>query len=219
MQMEMSGVPYDLHDLHDVMNREELQDYKMYVFLHTAELSRVERRKIEQLKKAGKMLVFLYNSGWFDEVGGESGNITDLTSFPVSSEPHYGRASALLQKHPLTTGLNPLISGGDLLLSMLAVRGMSPHYQAYQVFRIKEAKPDEILARYTDGSIAAAIPWKCGLFCRSVFSFRRTVSQACGTCRCILCRRPGTEHSYEWELYFTSRDDSGRLYFEPAVRC
>lgn len=157
MQMEMSGVPYDLHDLHDVMNREELQDYKMYVFLHTAELSRVERRKIEQLKKAGKMLVFLYNSGWFDEVGGESGNITDLTSFPVSSEPHYGRASALLQKHPLTTGLNPLISGGDLLLSMLAVRGMSPHYQAYQVFRIKEAKPDEILARYTDGSIAAAI--------------------------------------------------------------
>ena len=40
---------------------------------------------------------------------------------------------------------------------MLAVRGMSPHYQAYQVFRIKEAKPDEILARYTDGSIAAAI--------------------------------------------------------------
>ena len=48
MQMEMSGVPYDLHDLHDVMNREELQDYKMYVFLHTAELSRVERRKIEK---------------------------------------------------------------------------------------------------------------------------------------------------------------------------
>lgn len=157
MQFELSGVPYDLHDLADVTNRKDLQDYKMYVFLHTAELTGADRRMVEYLKKSGATLVFLYNSGFFGENGGNPENITDLTSFSVTTENRYDRAVALLQKHPLTAGLNPMISGGDLLLQTLAVRGMSPHYKAYQVFRIREADPDEVLARYTDGSIAAAI--------------------------------------------------------------
>ena len=157
MQMELSGVPYDVHELNDVMNNPALHDYKMYVFMHTAILTEKDRQVIEKLKKSGKLLVFMHSSGYFDEKDGRDRNISRLTSFAVKSEERFSRGRVLLEKHPLTEGLPQEISGGDFIHSLQAVRRLSHYQRAYQVFRIMDSRGGEVLARYTDGSIAAAI--------------------------------------------------------------
>ncbi len=156
MQFEMSGVPYDLHELRDVTENPALHNYKLYVYMHTAELTEKDREVIEKLKKSGKLVVMMYNSGYFDEVSGKTDNMTGPSGFKVSTVNRYGRAVAITGRHKLTAGINPMLSGSELSFSRLAVRGTSPHSLSYQVFRIEDAKDSEVLARYTDGTVAIA---------------------------------------------------------------
>ncbi len=156
MQFEISGVPYDLHELRDVADMPALQNYKMYVFLHTAELTAKERQLIEKLKADGKLVVMMYNAGYFDEFSGKTENMTGPTGFKVSTVNRFDRAIAIAERHPLTSGINPMLSGAELSFCRLAARGVSPHSLSYQVFRIEDAKDNEVLARYTDGTVAIA---------------------------------------------------------------
>jgi hypothetical protein len=153
LQLETSGVPYDLYQLDDVLTRPNLQAYKVYVFLHTTKLTSKDRRVItEKLKKPGVTLVFLYDSGKSVRA------MNKLTGFNISTNDIYERALPILNaKNYLAKDINPMISGGELYCAMLAVRGKSQHSTGYQVFRINNVKPNEVLARYPDGGVAAAV--------------------------------------------------------------
>ncbi|MBR7131789.1 MAG: beta-galactosidase [Lentisphaeria bacterium] len=158
--MEISGVPYDLHNLNDILSIRELQDYKMYIFADTNYISGADRRKLAKvLKNGGKVLYFLDAPGFVDDTGKSVDNIRELTGFVASTKERFDRARAInVPSHPLNKGVPPLLSTGDVRYSSLAVHGVSPHSPRYQVFDIEDAKDGEILARYThNGKTAAAI--------------------------------------------------------------
>ncbi len=158
MMLETSGVPVDVHNLEDILEREELQDYKMYIFGAAPFLTAGQRAKIDALlKNKGKVLVWLYDAGFVDETGKHPENMKALTGFDVTAAGTFGRATPLLTDHPLTRGVPRFISGAEFLYATLAVRGLSPHSARYQVFTVENLKPEEVLAKYPDGQNAAAI--------------------------------------------------------------
>ena len=158
--LEISGVPYDLHNLCDVLERKELQDYKMYIFADANYISSADREKLNALLKNGnRVLFFVDGAGYADDKGKSVEHLRDLTSFEISTKEEFGRATAIgVPGHPLNKGVPPFVSCGDLLYSTQAVRGPSPFSARYQVFSIEDAGEGEILARYHEtGRTAAAI--------------------------------------------------------------
>ena len=156
--MEISGVPYDLHNLNDILSIKELQNYKMYIFADTNYISTSDRKKIAKLlKNNNRVLYFIDGPGYVDEAGKKLSNIFELTGFKVSSVDKFARARAInIENHPLNKGVPPLLSVGDLRYSSLAVHGASPHSPRYQVFNIEDASNLEILACYTNNNKTAA---------------------------------------------------------------
>ena len=158
MMLETSGVPVDVHNLEDILERKELQDYKVYIFGAAPFLSAEKRAKIDSLlKNNGKVLIWMYDAGYLDENGKSSKNMKALTGFDITASGNFGRATPLLTDHPLASGVPRFISGGEFLFATLAVRGPSPHASRYQVFSMSNLKPEEILAKYPDGRSAAAV--------------------------------------------------------------
>ena len=156
--MEISGVPYDLHNLNDILSRKDLQNYKMYIFADTNYISASDRREIAKvLKNNNRVLYFLDGAGFVDDTGKNLTNIRDLTGFIVSGADSFARARAINEPdHDLNQGVPPMLSVGDLRYSSLAVHGVSPHSPRYQVFNIEDAAKAEVLARYTHNNKTAA---------------------------------------------------------------
>ena len=72
------GAPYDVWLLND-LGTPGFPEYKMYVFLNALAPTPEQRKAIEALKRDGKMLVFLYNSGYIDGKSASVDNVTKLT--------------------------------------------------------------------------------------------------------------------------------------------
>jgi hypothetical protein len=146
MQFEISGVPYDVHSLDDFAAGKVSENYSVYCFIHHFRKNRDAEAQVEKLKKLGKTLVFVYSPGY------------ENCGFKVEKLPGYRRVRGELAKnHPLTRGVRPLTSCIELFLDSLDLKRSNKFYAGYQAMRIIDAGKGEILARYQDGSTAAAI--------------------------------------------------------------
>lgn len=146
MQLETSGVPYDMHSLHDLVRNKELQKkYKMYVFLHTYIMDEAEQQVVDSLKKSGNTLIFVYVSGY------------GRTGFEYRTDGRYSRGEGILTDHELTAGLRGFTSMGELFCRSLRLRGETREYARYQRFYLANVPNSEVLSKYADGKIAGAM--------------------------------------------------------------
>lgn len=158
MALELSGVPYDLHYLSDVLSRPELQRYKVYVFYQTRYLTAAERAGIKQkLQREGHTLVFMHDDGCLTEQGTSVAAQCDLVGMQVQTEEKYGRLTPVTVDHPLTHGVAPSLGLNELLMQIMAQEGQSAVVARTQPFWITDPQATP-LARYAeDGRVAAAI--------------------------------------------------------------
>ncbi len=146
MQLETSGVPYDMHSLQDLVRFPELQKYKMYIFLHTYIMSEAEQKVVDSLKKRGNTLVFVYASGY------------TRTGFDYLTTPEYSRGEGiLLTGNKLTRNVRQFTSMGELFARALRLHGATNEYARYQKFHLGNVRAAEVLGRYADGKISAAV--------------------------------------------------------------
>ena len=166
MMLETSGVPFDTHLLRDVLEHDGLQEYRVYVFHHTARIERALRERIDAvLKRDGRTIVWLYDSGYLDEAGPSLEAMSRLVGMTVRASPGYGRFTALLDDvdesdEPLRAGLATLprfIGMSEMLLTMLSVRGRNGFIARYQRFWIDDARAVPLAHDTETGQAAAAV--------------------------------------------------------------
>ena len=132
------GAPYGQYLLEDVLTGKV--SAKMLVFLAAWRLSKAER---EQLCKAcaGKLKIWCYAPGYLTLEEDPSVAIKELTGFDLQ------------EISGITAWAEPTEKGRQLGLS----QGFGVKQQMRPLFVVKDAKPDEILATYSDGSAAVAL--------------------------------------------------------------
>lgn len=180
MLLETAGVPFDIHYLMDIMTEPSLQDYKVYVFHNNTYLSEIEKEWItKNLKKDGKIIVWMYDTGYATDNGLSKDDMSDLIGMNVGTENRYQRA-------PITVGGTDQLTGGhkdyikvpefqgmaEALCSIFSKEGSSsigtpyicrfgymvlPGVSRYQKFWIEDGF-DSVLAKYNeDGKAAIAV--------------------------------------------------------------
>lgn len=84
------GMPVDYY-FHNDLAREDMPDYKVYIFVNCFYLSDEERRAIQQkVRRKGKMAIWIYASGYINpdaENRMDAKNITALTGIRTRMEP------------------------------------------------------------------------------------------------------------------------------------
>jgi len=157
MLLETSGVPYDAHFLGDVLERPELQDYRVYVFANTRYLTDAERAGIrEKLQRDGRTLVFLADTGYIGPGGLSVEALSDLVGMTVRTDDAYARAPAFVDvAHAFTEGVLPFHGMSEMLMAMMTQSGQSSFTGRPQRFVVDD--PDaQPLAHYDDGVVAMA---------------------------------------------------------------
>lgn len=107
--LALCGVPYDLFVLAD-LERPELLNYKMYVFLDAYRLTTSQVRYIEQhLKRAGKVLVWVFAPGYVSDDGLSLAQTCRLTGMHLrlASKPTALQCVAVKSGDPLARELLP----------------------------------------------------------------------------------------------------------------
>jgi len=157
MLLDTGGVPYDSHFLRDILEREALQDYRVYIFANTRFLSEAERAGIRETLMGGdRWLVFLGDSGYITEDGPSVHALSDLVGMTVESGADYARAPAFVDvDHPLTAAVQPFQGMSELLMSIMSQRGASSFTGRPQRFRVEDGDATP-LAHYDDGAVAMA---------------------------------------------------------------
>lgn len=180
MQLETSGVPFDVHYLSDIMAETKLKEYKIYIFHNNSYLSNPEKAWInENLKSKGRTLIWIYDNGYVTDGGLSSKSVSDLTGMNVKTTEEYTRSIALISgQHKLVGGMNgylkvPAFQGmAEALCGIFAKEGPSqtipsyfhkwgymvaPGVSRYQKFWIAGGY-DAALAKYNeDGKTAMGI--------------------------------------------------------------
>ena len=77
------GAPYDVWFISD-LGKPGFPEYKMYVFLNAVAPTPEQRQAIESLKRDGKLLVFLHNSGYIDGRTKSVENVSRLTGIEMA---------------------------------------------------------------------------------------------------------------------------------------
>ena len=114
----VSGVPFDIYQLDDLIRFPVLRDYKIYIFLNSFFISQNERDFINRnLKKDGKTLVWMYAPGYISDEEKSVENISKLTGIKVKTLK--GEKTRFMVKRiniesPLTKGLPPILGGGNI---------------------------------------------------------------------------------------------------------
>jgi len=156
-RIEASGVPFDRAYLKDILARKELQDYKVYVFLHNAQITTQQRAEINRLlKNNGKTLIWVYSAGYLTENSKHPGNIRDLTGFAVNTQEIHARQSVYsVAAHPLNQGRREVMSYGDMNLSLQMPFGLKDIWGSpFQIFYPTDLKPAEIVSEDSTGKPA-----------------------------------------------------------------
>jgi len=154
---ETSGVLYDIALLDEILKRPELQNYKVYIFPHNTFISTEQRKQIATLlKNKGRTIIWSYSTGYIDENGKSVANMKELSGFNIKTIEEYARKNAFAVKtNPLMKNVQEFLSFGDLNISKLSPDSKDVWSVIGQAFWLEETK--NILARYADGKIAAAI--------------------------------------------------------------
>lgn len=157
MLLETSGVPYDAHFLSDVLEREELQGYRVYLFANTRYLTDAERQGIrEKLQGGGRTLVFLADTGYVGESGPSAEALSELVGMAVRTDGAYVRAPVFVDvDEPLTAGVLPFQGMSELLVSIMTQSGQSSFTGRPQRFWVDDERASA-LAHYEDGLVAMA---------------------------------------------------------------
>ncbi|MBE6399105.1 MAG: hypothetical protein E7041_03065 [Lentisphaerae bacterium] len=157
--LELTGVPYDRAYLRDILKFPELQQYKIYIFLHNAIISTPEREQIDKLlKKDGKTLIWVHSSGYLSEKSKDPANIQQLTGFAVSTDEKFARQrSYTVPAHPINNGVREVTSFGDLAISLQMPFGLKNVWGApSQIFRLTDVKPAEVVSEDNCGNPTGA---------------------------------------------------------------
>lgn len=145
-----SGVPYDLVYLDDLIN-ENLDDYKVYVFLNLYHASERARNFIEtRLKRDGKVLVWQYAPGYLSENGQSVETMQALTGmqFAADLKNSTGLGSAFAAPNAAT----------GVLLSGVAGQKMGLGVDLYAPRFIVEDEAAQPLGTYlSDGKVSSAV--------------------------------------------------------------
>ncbi|MBI3921799.1 MAG: beta-galactosidase [Armatimonadetes bacterium] len=160
MQLDTSGVPYDVHYLDDILARPELQTYKVYVFLHDTFLSETNRQAINQkLKSKGRVLVWVCDSGYISERGKSVEALSQLAGMNVKTEEAYGRLTPIMQQtpHPLTKGVAPFQGMSEMFLWVMHKEGSSAYTSRYQPFWIEDTTATPLAQYAENGRVAMAV--------------------------------------------------------------
>ncbi len=161
MQLETSGVPYDLHYLSDVLARPDLQQYKVYVFLHSPYISTQQRRAIQQkLENNGRTLVWVGGSGYVSEQGKSAQAMSDLIGMHIDTTEEYARLTALVDSaadSPLVRNVASYQGMSELYLTILSLQGRSSFCARYQPFWIDDAAATPLAHYAQNGRTAAAV--------------------------------------------------------------
>ncbi len=157
MLLDTAGVPWDAHFLRDVLEREELQRYRVYVFANARYLTGAERAAIrERLQGGGRWLVFLADTGYISADGLSAEALSDLAGMTVRTDDAYARAPAFVDvRHTLTTGVPPFQGMSELLMAMMTQTGQSSFTGRPQRFWVEDTRATP-LAHYEDGRVAMA---------------------------------------------------------------
>lgn len=133
--LNTSGVPYDLY-LTDDITHPELGDYRLYVFLNAHRLSDEQVAAIDDLKRDGRTLVFMYAPGFIADDGLSIERTSALVGMRLAWQPQATtmQCEAAPTDHPLGEGLLP-------------IQGLAANAARFWV----EDPEATVLARYLDG--------------------------------------------------------------------
>ncbi len=160
MALESSGVPYDVHYLPDVLARPELQQYKLYVFLHTRYLTTADRQAIRaKLANRGRLLVWVCDPGYVSETGKSVDQLSELVGMKVETEEKFDRLTPLVSSgdNPLTRNVQPCLGLTDLLLATMNLVGSSGFSVSPQPFWVEDPSAKPLATYVENGKVAAAV--------------------------------------------------------------
>lgn len=157
MLLDTSGVPYDSHFLRDILEREELQDYRVYIFANTRYLSEQERDAIRTALMGGdRWLIFLADTGYITDTGPSTEALSEFVGMSIVTDGGYARAPAFVDvAHALTERVLPFQGMSELLVSIMTQTGASSFTGRPQRFSIEDDAATA-LAHYEDGAVAMA---------------------------------------------------------------
>jgi hypothetical protein len=121
MQLETSGVPYDVHYLSDIMTEPSLKDYKIFIFHNNTHLSESDKAWINaNLKKNNKTLIWMYDSGYLTDKGLSTNALSELTGMKIQTAGEgYTRSIATI------TGKSKMVGGEAGFTKVPAFQGMA----------------------------------------------------------------------------------------------
>jgi hypothetical protein len=97
-EWDTSGVPYHLY-LQDDLTHKDLPNYKVYIFIAPEFIEEKTRRRIEELKRDGKVLVFLHAPGMIGSAD-PANAIAKITGMQVRLIPEVTTYAANWEKGP-----------------------------------------------------------------------------------------------------------------------
>jgi len=157
MQLETSGVPFDSHYLDDILALPELQSYKVYVFVDARFLTAEQREGIAGLKRDGRTLVFVCDSGYISEAGKSVETMRELTGIGVVTEEKHDRWTAqLLPGQPLTEGALVFQGMAELMFNMMRQEGSISFTARPQQFWVEDDEATALATYAENGKVAMA---------------------------------------------------------------
>jgi hypothetical protein len=117
MQLQTSGVPFDVQYISDVLSNTQLQQYKVYVFWHLARLTAAQRTAIAKFAQTPRTLVWEYDTGFVSDYGIDPVAMDTTIGMNIATTDTYLRQTPILLSAPLTNGLLPFQSMSELELS------------------------------------------------------------------------------------------------------
>jgi hypothetical protein len=117
MQLQTSGVPFDVQYLSDVVSNPQLPQYKVYVFWHLARLTTTERTAIANFSHTAQVLIWEYDTGLVSDSGIDLGAMEWSIGMNIATSDTYLRGTPLLLGNIAKDGLLPFQSMYELELS------------------------------------------------------------------------------------------------------
>jgi len=151
------GAPYDIYMMDDLRHPDIRKDFKLYIFINPFFMSDADRQAVNDLKKNGKTLLFLYAPGYVDNKRGlDTTHISEITEMQIGkkSAKEHMKCTITDEDHPILAELKP---GHQYIVNGFVERTKQLHPTEFgPVFYINDDTVDK-LAEYKDGKTAFAV--------------------------------------------------------------